>query len=75
MLPAGKLDFLMTGNLLQTFDNVKNGVPTVVVAAIFQKDPQACSRTPNQGYASSRTWPRRRWCSSARTASSASGSG
>lgn len=40
MLPAGKVDFLMTGNLLQSFDNVKNGVPTVVVAAFFQKDPQ-----------------------------------
>jgi NitT/TauT family transport system substrate-binding protein len=45
LLPAGKIDFLMTGNLLHTFDNVKNGVPTTVVAAIFQKDPQAISRT------------------------------
>jgi NitT/TauT family transport system substrate-binding protein len=52
MLPAGKIDFLMTGNLLQTFDNVKNGVPTTVVAAIFQKDPQAIFAHPNQGYAS-----------------------
>jgi NitT/TauT family transport system substrate-binding protein len=75
LLATGKLDFLMTGNLLQTFDNVKNGVPTTVVAAIFQKDPQALFAHPNQGYTSSRTWPRRRWCSSARTASSASGSG
>ncbi|MCY1197341.1 NMT1/THI5 like protein [compost metagenome] len=50
MLPAGKVDFLMTGNLLQSFDNVKNGVPTVVVAAIFQKDPQAMFAHPGQGY-------------------------
>lgn len=50
MLPTGKIDFLMTGNLLQTFDNVKNGVPTVVVAAIFQKDPQAIFAHPGQGY-------------------------
>ena len=50
MLPAGKVDFLMTGNLLQSFDNVKNGVPTVVVAAIFQKDPQAIFAHPGQGY-------------------------
>ncbi|TNF19856.1 MAG: ABC transporter substrate-binding protein [Rhodobacteraceae bacterium] len=41
MLPAGRLDFLMTGNLLLSFDNVRNGIPTTVVAAIYQKDPQA----------------------------------
>ena len=41
MLIAGKLDFLMTGNLLLSFDNVRNGIPTMVVAAFFQKDPQA----------------------------------
>ncbi len=52
LLPAGKIDFLMTGNLLHSFDNVKNGVPTVVVAAMFQKDPQALFAHPGQGYAS-----------------------
>ena len=40
MLPAGRIDFLMTGNLLLSFDNVRNDIPTVVVAAFFQKDPQ-----------------------------------
>lgn len=40
MLPAGRLDFLMAGNLLLSFDNVRNEIPTVVVAAYFQKDPQ-----------------------------------
>jgi NitT/TauT family transport system substrate-binding protein len=40
----------MAGNLLLSFDNVKNGVPTVVVAAIFQKDPQAIFAHPGQGY-------------------------
>ena len=50
LLPAGRIDFLMTGNLLHTFDNVKNGVPTVVVAAMFQKDPQALIAHPGQGY-------------------------
>src|SRR6476659_7711274 len=39
LLPAGRIDFLMAGNLLHSLDNVKNGVPTVVVAAMFQKDP------------------------------------
>ncbi|MDN2564599.1 ABC transporter substrate-binding protein [Aquibium sp. A9E412] len=41
MLAAGRLDFLMTGNLLLSFDNVRNGIPTTVVAAFFQRDPQA----------------------------------
>ena len=50
LLPAGRIDFLMTGNLLHSFDNVKNGIPTVVVAAMFQKDPQALIAHPGQGY-------------------------
>ena len=50
LLPAGRIDFLMTGNLLHSFDNVKNKVPTVVVAAMFQKDPQALLAHPSQGY-------------------------
>ncbi len=50
LLATGKIDFLMGGNLLQSFDNVKNGVPTMVVAAIFQKDPQAIFAHPGQGY-------------------------
>ena len=40
MLPAGKVDFLMTGNLLLSMDNVRNEIPTIVVAAYFEKDPQ-----------------------------------
>jgi NitT/TauT family transport system substrate-binding protein len=52
LLPAGRIEFLMTGNLLHSFDNVKNKVPTVVVAAMFQKDPQAIFAHPNAGYAS-----------------------
>lgn len=50
LLAAGRIDFLMTGNLLHSFDNVKNGIPTVVVAAMFQKDPQALIAHPGQGY-------------------------
>ena len=50
LLPAGRIDFLMTGNLLHSFDNVKNGVPTIVVASMFQKDPQALIAHPGQGY-------------------------
>ena len=50
LLPAGRIDFLMTGKVLHSFDNVKNSVPTVVVAAMFQKDPQALMAHPGQGY-------------------------
>src|SRR6266581_8234985 len=40
LLTAGKLDFFMSANTLQTFDAVTNKVPLVAVAAMFQKDPQ-----------------------------------
>jgi NitT/TauT family transport system substrate-binding protein len=50
LLPAGRIDFLMTGNLLHSFDNVKNKVPVVAVAAMFQKDPQALMAHPGQGF-------------------------
>ena len=50
LLPAGRVDFLMTGNLLHSFDNVKNGVPVITVASLFQKDPQALMAHPGQGY-------------------------
>lgn len=40
LLSAGRLDFLMAGNLLHSFDNVKNGIPVIAVAAFFQRDPQ-----------------------------------
>jgi NitT/TauT family transport system substrate-binding protein len=39
LLTAGKLDFFMSANTLQSFDAVTNKVPLVTVAAIFQKDP------------------------------------
>lgn len=40
LLIAGKLDFFMAANNLQSLDAVANKVPVVAVAAIFQKDPQ-----------------------------------
>src|SRR3978361_318131 len=51
LLPSGRIDFLMTGNLLHSFDNVKNGVPVIAVASMFQKDPQALIAHPDGGYA------------------------
>ena len=41
MLAAGRLDFLLTGNLLLSFHNNANDIPTTVVASFYQKDPQA----------------------------------
>ncbi len=40
LLPVGKLDFFMSANSLQSFDAVEHNIPTVAVAASFQKDPQ-----------------------------------
>ncbi|MGZ5837496.1 MAG: ABC transporter substrate-binding protein [Xanthobacteraceae bacterium] len=40
LLPVGKLDFYMSANSLQSFDAVAQNVPTIAVAAMFQKDPQ-----------------------------------
>src|SRR5882724_2643165 len=40
LLTAGKIDFFMSANTLQSFDAVANNVPLVTVAAMFQKDPQ-----------------------------------
>jgi NitT/TauT family transport system substrate-binding protein len=40
LLAFGRVDFLVGTNLLQAFDAVKQGIPTKVVAAFFQKDPQ-----------------------------------
>lgn len=46
LLVAGKLDFFMSANTLQSFDAVANKVPVVAVAAIFQKDPQVLLAHP-----------------------------
>jgi NitT/TauT family transport system substrate-binding protein len=40
LLPVGKIDFFMSANSLQSLDAVEHNIPTVVVAASFQKDPQ-----------------------------------
>ena len=40
LLPVGKIDFFMSANSLQSFDAVEQKIPTIAVAASFQKDPQ-----------------------------------
>jgi len=47
LLPAGKLDFYMSANSLQAFDAAEQNIPTVSVAAIFQKDPQVLLAHPD----------------------------
>ncbi len=46
LLPTGKVDFLMGANLLEAFSSVEQGIPTKVVAAIFQKEPQVLLSHP-----------------------------
>ena len=47
LLPVGKLDFFMSANSLQSFDAVEQNVPTIAVAASFQKDPQVFVAHPD----------------------------
>src|SRR5438094_7742315 len=49
LLLAGKLDFFMSANTLQSFDAVEQNVPLVAVASMLQKDPQVLIAHPNQG--------------------------
>lgn len=47
LLPVGKIDFYMGGNMLQAISSVVEEIPTLVVAAIFQKDPQVLIAHPD----------------------------
>ncbi len=49
LLPVGKIDFFMSANTLQAFDAVAQNIPTLVIAAMFQKDPQVLIAHPEQG--------------------------
>jgi NitT/TauT family transport system substrate-binding protein len=48
LLPVGKLDFFMSANSLQSFDAVEHNIPTIAVAASFQKDPQVLLAHPGK---------------------------
>jgi NitT/TauT family transport system substrate-binding protein len=48
-LIAGRVEFYMSANTLQAFDAVAQNIPTLVIAAIFQKDPQVLLAHPDQG--------------------------
>src|SRR4030088_3210675 len=49
LLPFGKIDFFMSANTLQSFDAVEQNVPTLAVAAMFQKEPQVLIAHPGEG--------------------------
>ncbi|MGH6671274.1 MAG: ABC transporter substrate-binding protein [Xanthobacteraceae bacterium] len=49
LLAVGKLDFFLSANNLEGFDAVAQGLPTIEVAAIFQKDPQVFIVHPGEG--------------------------
>lgn len=49
LLLAGKIDFNMAGNMFAAFNNAENDIPTVMVAAIFQKEPQILMAHPGAG--------------------------
>jgi NitT/TauT family transport system substrate-binding protein len=48
LLAVGKLDFAQ-GDTLQSFDAVRQGIPTIAVAAMSQKDPQVMIAHPDRG--------------------------
>src|SRR5437868_15131042 len=48
LLLAGKIDFFMSANCLQSFDAVAQNIPVIAVSAIFQKDPQVLLAHPGE---------------------------
>ncbi len=48
LMLAGKLQFHMGGDMLQAFSAVREGIPVVSVAAIFQKHPQVILAHPGK---------------------------
>ena len=49
LMLAGRIDFYMGGNMLSAFNAAAQEIPIVVVAAMFQKDPQVILLPPGRG--------------------------
>jgi NitT/TauT family transport system substrate-binding protein len=49
LLIAGKIEFFMGGDMIGDFLNAQNNIPTVTVAANFQKNPQCFMSHPGVG--------------------------
>jgi NitT/TauT family transport system substrate-binding protein len=50
LLAAGRVDFAMGANLIQTFEEVEQKIPIVAVASMFQIDPVILISHPGAGY-------------------------
>jgi len=50
LLAAGKIEFMMGGNMIQALSATTESIPTRVVAGIMQKDPQCLIVHPGQGF-------------------------
>ena len=46
---VGRMDFVMIAGSMQSFDAVAQNIPTVSIAAMFQKEPQVLLAHPDQG--------------------------
>src|ERR1700721_2970093 len=49
LLIAGKIEFFMGGDMIGDFLAVENNIPTIAVAAHFQKNPQIFMSHPGVG--------------------------
>ena len=49
LLVGGQIEFYM-GGVTQAIDGVKQGIPTITLASIFQKDPQVLLAHPDKGF-------------------------
>jgi len=49
MMSSGKMDFFMGSDMIQAMTAVAENIPTVVVAGMFQKDPQVLMSHPGEG--------------------------
>ena len=50
LLAAGKIEFNLAANLIQSFDAAAQNIPIVAVASLFQKDPFILMSHPGNGY-------------------------
>ncbi|MGA8171023.1 MAG: ABC transporter substrate-binding protein [Methylocystis sp.] len=50
LLAAGRVDFAMGANLIQTFEAVQQKIPVIVVASMFQIDPVILMSHPGVGF-------------------------
>jgi NitT/TauT family transport system substrate-binding protein len=50
LLAAGKIEFNLAANLIQSFDAAAQNIPIVAVASMFQKDPFILMSHPGNGF-------------------------